>query len=216
MDYYSAMQAITDIQTIKNGGSADLSLAQITLCIVNLQDAEQKLSRAKFKKVYSLFLQYQQKTTKTSYNITSYIETATLIVRAFDAIAPYELYSGGDPQECSALLAEIRQSNPSSSAPSHRKFSSWPYWIAMLVLGIIIGFAFQSCDGEEKQTDTTTQPVSDTTNAASGRTQIYYKTDYAGNTITTVVELPEDDWTGDLEGENPQKGDTFGNHTLAW
>lgn len=97
-----------------------------------------------------------------------------------------------------------------------KKSSSWPYWIAMLVLGIIIGFAFQSCDGEEKQTDTTTQPVSDTTNAASGRTQIYYKTDYAGNTITTVVELPEDDWTGDLEGENPQKGDTFGNHTLAW
>ena len=211
MDYYSAMQAISDIQTIKNGGTADLSLAQITFCIVNLQDAEQKLSRSKFKKVYSLFLQYQQKNTKTSYTLASYTETATLIIRTFDAIAPYELYSGGDPQECSALLAEIRQDNPSNAAPARRKFSSWPYWIAMLVLGIFIGFAFRSCNSEEKKTNTTTQPTADTTDTASGRTQMYYKTDHAGNTVTTVVELSDDDWAGNLEGETP-----YNDRTLAW
>lgn len=118
MDYASAMQAISGIQTIKNGGQANLSIAQITSCIVNIQDAEQNLSRTEFEKVYSLFLQYLQKTTKTSHNISSYIETAISIIRSFDAIAPYELYSGGDPQECSALLSEIRQNNTSNSTPS--------------------------------------------------------------------------------------------------
>ena len=145
MDCRSALQAVSDIQTIKRGGTANLSLSQITFCIVNLQDAEQNLSRAKFKKVYSLFLQYQQKNTKNSYTLASYTEAATTIIRTFDAIAPYELYSGGDPQERSALLAEIRQSNPSNATPTHRKRSSWPYWIAMLVIGIIIGFISRSC-----------------------------------------------------------------------
>lgn len=118
MDYDSTMQTILDIQTIKNGGTADLSLAQITFCIINLQDAEQKLSHAEFEKIHSLFLQYLQKTTKTSYNISSYTETAISIIRSFDAIAPYELYSGGDPQECSAFLKEIRQNNTTNSTHS--------------------------------------------------------------------------------------------------
>lgn len=118
MDYFSAMQAITAIQTIKNGGVADLSLAQISNCIINLPDADHNLSRVEFEKVYSLFLKYQRETAKKTYNISSYTETTIAIIRTFDAIAPYELYSGGDPGEFSTLLKEIRQSKPLESAPS--------------------------------------------------------------------------------------------------
>ncbi len=118
MDHLSAMQAITAIQTIKNGGVADLSLAQISNCIINLQDADHNLSRVEFERVYSLFMKYQRETAKKSYNISSYTETTIAIIRTFDAIAPYELYSGGDPQECSALLKEIRQNSTTNSTHS--------------------------------------------------------------------------------------------------
>lgn len=45
---------------------------------------------------------------------------------------------------------------------------------------------------DKKETNNTTQPVGDTDNTSTSRTKVYYQTDAAGSTITTVIVLPED------------------------
>ena len=63
--------------------------------------------------------------------------------------------------------------------------------LLVFLLAAMLLLCLTACKGSdnkgEKKTNTTTQPVSDPSN-----TKVYYKTDAAGATITTVIVMPEE------------------------
>ena len=66
--------------------------------------------------------------------------------------------------------------------------------IAIILVLISIMALLCACgkaDKSDQKTVTTTQPVGDATGDPTN-TKIYYKTDAAGSTITTVIVLPEE------------------------
>lgn len=100
--------AIGQAQKIKNGQVANLSISQITGLITNMSDARRNLSEKDFKQVYNLYKQFKKCNNKMKMDLNGYYETATYIIKKFDAIAPYEKYSGGNELEFSFLMEEIR------------------------------------------------------------------------------------------------------------
>ena len=103
--------AIGQAQKIKNGQVANLSISQITGLITNMSDARRNLSEKDFKQVYNLYKQFKKCNNKMKMDLNGYYETATYIIKKFDAIAPYEKYSGGNELEFSFLMEEIRNNS---------------------------------------------------------------------------------------------------------
>lgn len=110
MGLFSDILAISNVQKIKNGKTAKLSMSQITGLITNMTDARNNLNREDFQKVYKLFLELRKCTTKLELNYENYIEVAIDIIKKFDKIAPYEKYSGGNELEFSFFMKDIRES----------------------------------------------------------------------------------------------------------
>lgn len=111
MGIISDIKAMTDVQRIKNGGTAMLSISQIVNLIINLPDARKKLSPVEFERVYSLYKEMRKCKTKLPTDIEAYISTTIKIIKEFDKIAPYEKYSGGNELEFSFMMADIRGKN---------------------------------------------------------------------------------------------------------
>lgn len=109
MGILSDWKAVTDVQRIKNGGIANLSISQITNLIVNLPDAQKRLPASEFQKVYDLYRCLRKCKTKIPMDLDGYFDTAARIIFIFDQIAPYEHYSGGDSIEASFLLNDVRK-----------------------------------------------------------------------------------------------------------
>jgi len=115
MGIFSDIKAIKDVQKIKDGKStANLSISQITGLITNMTDARNNLSVEEFKEVYDLFNKLRGCNTKMKMNLEGYLETCMDIIKKFDAIAPYEKYSGGNEMEFSFLMNDIRKSSVSN------------------------------------------------------------------------------------------------------
>lgn len=115
MGIFSDIKAIKDVQKIKDGKStANLSISQITGLITNMTDARNNLSVEEFKEVYDLFNKLRSCNTKMKMNLEGYLETCMDIIKKFDAIAPYEKYSGGNEMEFSFLMNDIRKSSASN------------------------------------------------------------------------------------------------------
>ena len=111
MGLFSDIKAIKEVQRIKNGGIAKLSIAQITGLITNMSDAQKNLSPQQFKNVYDLYKEFRKCNSKIDMDIETYNKTAVNIIKTFDKVAPYEKYSGGNEIEISLLLMnEIRSS----------------------------------------------------------------------------------------------------------
>lgn len=110
MGLFSDILAISNVQKIKNGKTAKLSMSQITGLITNMTDARNNLNIEDFQKVYKLFLELRKFTTKLELNYENYIEVAIDIIKKFDKIAPYEKYSGGNELEFSFFMKDIRES----------------------------------------------------------------------------------------------------------
>ena len=110
MGLFSDILAISNVQKIKNGKTAKLSMSQITGLITNMTDARNNLNREDFQKVYKLFLELRKWTTKLELNYENYIEIAIDVIKKFDKIAPYEKYSGGNELEFSFFMKDIRES----------------------------------------------------------------------------------------------------------
>lgn len=110
MGLFSDIKAIKEVQRIKNGGTAKLSISQITGLITNMSDAQKNLSSQQFEKVYALFKELRKCNSKMDMNIEDYYKTAVIIIKKFDVIAPYEKYSGGNELEFSFLMDEVRNS----------------------------------------------------------------------------------------------------------
>lgn len=109
MGLFSDFKAVKDVQRIKAGGTAQLSIGQVTNLLINLPDAEKNLSAQEFNSVYALYKEMRKCTTKMKMDINAYFCTAVEIIKRFDAIAPYEKYSGGNEMEFSFLMSEIRK-----------------------------------------------------------------------------------------------------------
>lgn len=106
----SDFKAAMDIQRIKTvGGTAQLSIAQVTKMVVNLQDAKKNLSEEQFAQVYGVYLALREKVKPIRVDFSGYIEMAVDIVLRFDRYAPYEMYSGGDPEETRIMMQELRE-----------------------------------------------------------------------------------------------------------
>ncbi len=108
MGIISDFKAMKDVSKIKEGGTAKLSISQITGLIVNLPDAQKKLSPSEFKEVYQLFRKLRTCKTKIQMDIDGYLRQAIEIIKQFDAVAPYQKYSGGNEQEFSLLIDDLR------------------------------------------------------------------------------------------------------------
>jgi len=112
MGILADMRAAKDVLRIKKGGIAALSISQITNLIINLPDAKKNLPDDQFERVHSLFKELRKCSTPVKMDFEGYIDTAVKIIRRFDAIAPYEKYSGGNELETSLMMEDIRQSSP--------------------------------------------------------------------------------------------------------
>ena len=122
MGIISDFKAMKDVAKIKNGGIAKLSISQITGLIVNLPDAQRNLSPKEFNEVYQLFRKLRTCKTKIQMNIDGYLKQAIEIVKRFDAIAPYEKYSGGNELEFSFLMDDLRGKDSTVSVPKDTSY----------------------------------------------------------------------------------------------
>lgn len=109
MGIFSDLKALADVQRIKQGGVAKLSISQITNLIVNLPDAQKHTSENQFQQIHELYKRLRRCRTRLVTNFEGYLETAAKIIALFDRIAPYEQYSGGDPIETAFLMSEVRR-----------------------------------------------------------------------------------------------------------
>lgn len=96
MGMFGDIKAIKDLQKIKKGGTAKLSISQVTGLITNMMDARKNLSEEQFNGVYKLFNELRKCNTKIEMDKSEYSETAVDIIKRFDKIAPYIKYSGGN------------------------------------------------------------------------------------------------------------------------
>lgn len=111
MGIFSDIKAAADVQRIKAGGIAKLSIAQIVNLIINLPDANKKLSSEEFNQISGLFKEMRKCTTKMPMTMDLYCDTAVKIILEFDKIAPYEKFSGGNEIEFSFMMADILGKN---------------------------------------------------------------------------------------------------------
>lgn len=109
MGVLSDIKAMADVQRIKNGGTANLSISQIVCLIVNLQDAKKNLPKQQFEAVYFTFKQFRKQKEKMELTIEGYYRVASGIILLFNQIAPYEKYSGMNQIETRLLLKEIQK-----------------------------------------------------------------------------------------------------------
>lgn len=116
MGWFADVKAIGAVQKIKNGGTAKLSISQMTSLLINLQDAKKNLPFHKFKQIYHLFNRLRACNTKMKMNYEDYLLQAVDIIKLFDAIAPYEKYGGGNETEFSFLMNDIRSENSSKNS----------------------------------------------------------------------------------------------------
>lgn len=104
----SLQETMDSMDKINAGEYADISIAQITNCIISLQDAKKKLSDEQYDNIFELYLELQKNTKKLTINLETYYEISGSIIKKFDQIAPYELYSGADPAETALLMNVLR------------------------------------------------------------------------------------------------------------
>ena len=123
MGIFGDLKAAKDVQKLKNGGTAELSISQITGLLINLIDANKKLSKEKYNEIFKLYSELRTCKTKMKMDLNGYYETAVDIIKKFDKIAPYEKYSGGNEVEFKFLMDEIRDDEISSSNSKVKKYS---------------------------------------------------------------------------------------------
>jgi hypothetical protein len=104
MGIFSDFKAVRDVQKIKNGKTARLSISQIVNMIINLPDAKRNLPEKDFSTLLSLYQHMQKDVKKTRMDYDKYVEKCLVIINTFDTIAPYEQYSGTSEREVAVLM----------------------------------------------------------------------------------------------------------------
>ena len=94
-NFAEAKKGLDNAKTVLNGGTAELSDAQIVDGAVSLLDAKKNLSEIQYLKMYKLYLLYQKDgNEKKMYDYFSLMERKLEIIREFNQVAPYQKYSG--------------------------------------------------------------------------------------------------------------------------
>lgn len=106
--YFLGAKGIKAVNKIKNGKKSKISYAMVSMLIINLKDAKSKLSSDQYKAIEDLFMEFQKCSTTFEVDMEGYFEMCKEVILKFDAIAPYELYSGGSELEFSFLMDDIR------------------------------------------------------------------------------------------------------------
>lgn len=91
---FESLKAVSAVQKLKKGGTADLSKSQITSIIVNLQDASRNLPRSRFSDFNNIFQNLKRDKQKINMDWDKYIETCNQIMDELGKVAPYEFYDG--------------------------------------------------------------------------------------------------------------------------
>lgn len=119
MGLFADLKAMRDVQRIKSGGKASLSVSSISNMIINLTDANRNLPKDDYNKVFDIYLKMRKCTTKIDMDINGYYKVAIDILHEFDKVVPCEPYLGLEPFEASLLMNEIRKSNCAHEAIQH-------------------------------------------------------------------------------------------------
>ena len=109
MGIISGYKAIRALHSLKKEPhkKVKLSLAQMADILINLPNAYKKLPREQVEKVQALYDEFQKSKFCFELDYDGYIETAAKIIKKFDAIAPYQKYSGQGEVETEFLVDEI-------------------------------------------------------------------------------------------------------------
>lgn len=107
MGFVSDLFGMVNVQRIKNGGTARISVCQITSLIVNMSEAKQNLPSHNFADVYDLFQRLRKVKKKKRMDIYGYYDLSAKIILLYNRLAPYILYSGNSPEDAAALLESI-------------------------------------------------------------------------------------------------------------
>lgn len=83
-----------ELEKMMSGTKVKISLAMIVNNCINLSDAQRKLDKESFEKVYELYKKYRVQKTKEYMNYDTYMSKTTQILEEFDEIAPVFLYGG--------------------------------------------------------------------------------------------------------------------------
>ena len=110
MGILADMKAMKEVERIKMGGTAQLSIASITNMIINTVDAQRSLSKQQFDQVWRVYSQMRKCTAKMTLDYEGYLRTCVDILKEFDAVAPCEYYLGLQPFEAKMLMNEVRNS----------------------------------------------------------------------------------------------------------
>ena len=108
MGLFTGIKAMNAVKKIKNGGTAKISYSMISMLLVNLPEAKAKLSTEEFKQVEKLFLDFKNANTLFEVDKDGYLALCEEVIKKYDRIAPYELYSGGNELEFSMMMDELR------------------------------------------------------------------------------------------------------------
>ena len=107
MGLFEGIRAAANIQKIKRGGVAKLSVSQIVNMIINLPDAKRKLPQEKYMEILGTYMGMRTSKVKIPMNMDMYCDITIKIIKEFDLIAPYEKYCGGGEFEYSLLMEDI-------------------------------------------------------------------------------------------------------------
>ena len=118
MGLASDIKAMKDVQRIKSGGIASISVSSITNMIINLPDANRSLSKEDFEKVHTVYKTLRKCTTPIDMDISEYYRVAVDILREFDKVVPCESYLGMESFEAKLLMQEVRRTAPVVSSSS--------------------------------------------------------------------------------------------------
>ena len=129
MGIISDAKAIKNVQKIKRGGLAKLSISQITNLIINLMDAKKNLSKNEYVEVEELFHKLRKNNKKIEMDIEKYVSTVVDIIREFDVIAPYEKYSGlNETKEFSSFMKDVRSGRDVNFKKKNNPIT-WNEWV---------------------------------------------------------------------------------------
>ena len=81
MGLFDDIKAMKDIQKIKSGGKAKLSISQITGLITNMMDARKNLSPKEFENIYNLFNNLRKCNTKIEMDIEGFNKVCIDIIK---------------------------------------------------------------------------------------------------------------------------------------
>lgn len=121
MGIFANLNAMKNVQKIRDGGTAYFTISAITNLIINLPDAQKSLDRATFDQVFDLYRKMNQCKTKIELDFEGYLSTAADILKEFDKIAPCEPYLGMETFEATMLMKQVRETHNKCKNPTEER-----------------------------------------------------------------------------------------------